>query len=246
MDSKDGARLKINHLRYKVFDLDTLYNQDTVTLENKGLEVEHVKILTIYTSIDISCNQFEGNIPEAMGKLKMLYLLSLSHNALTGSIPSSIGNMRQLEALDFSVNKLRGTIPTELANLTFLSYLNLSYNELSGRIPVAAQFSTFEQGSCKGNKGLCWTLSNTSCDEAERKPPSGPENDQSSSDNIEWEKVFAEIGFSFGLGIVLILLLFGQRWRRFYYQHIDRALTKIFRKKNQGQRSGNRIHRQST
>ncbi|XP_063942750.1 receptor-like protein 34 [Daucus carota subsp. sativus] len=223
------------------------YN-DTVTLENKGLEVEHVKILTIYTSIDVSCNQFEGNIPEARGKLKMLYLLNLSHNALTGSIPSSIGNMRQLEALNFSVNKLGGTIPTELANLTFPSYLNLSYNKLSGRIPTAAQFSTFEKGSFKGSKGLCWTLSSISCDEAERKPPSGPENDQSSSDNIEWDKIFAEIGFSVGLCIVVnvISLLFCKRWRRFYYQHIYRALTKIFRKKirdkEEGTESIDKVH----
>ncbi|RVW13687.1 Receptor like protein 42 [Vitis vinifera] len=110
-------------------------------------EVELVKkVLTLYTSIDLSCNNFHGDIPEVMGNFTSLYVLNLSHNGFTGHIPSSIGNLRQLESLDLSRNRLSGEIPTQLANLNFLSVLNLSFNQLvegSLRQSIANIFTKF-------------------------------------------------------------------------------------------------------
>jgi hypothetical protein len=64
------------------------YNyQETVTVTIKGLEMELVKILTIFTIIEFSCNGFDGPIPEEIGELKALYILNLSHNAFMGQIP---------------------------------------------------------------------------------------------------------------------------------------------------------------
>lgn len=217
-----------------------------MTVTVKGIQIELVKILTIFNTIDISNNMLEGNVPDMFGKLRWLRLLNLSHNAFTNSIPPSLGNLKQLEALDLSANKLGGTIPTELTSLNFLSFLNLSYNQLTGRIPAASQFSTFEERSFKGNKGLCGNPLNISCVEAERKPSSGSEYEQYSSDKIQWEMISAEIGFSVGLGIVGMPLLFYIRWRRYYYEHVDRALSKIIQvlsqeRRKQGQRRGNGI-----
>ncbi|KAJ0027799.1 hypothetical protein Pint_34908 [Pistacia integerrima] len=104
---------------------------DTVTVTIKGLEMELQKILTIFTSIDLSSNKFEGPIPEEIGQFKSLHLLNISQNALTGPIPSSIGNLGKLESLDLSRNRLSGAIPTQLTSLYFLSVLNLSYNHKS-------------------------------------------------------------------------------------------------------------------
>ncbi|KAK1398170.1 receptor-like protein 7 [Heracleum sosnowskyi] len=238
MDGKNDAQLKVDYLSTSENYLDT------VTVTVKGLQIELVKILTIFNTIDISNNMLEGDVPAMFGQLRWLRLLNLSHNAFTNSIPASLGNLKQLEALDMSVNKLGGTIPTELASLNFLSFLNLSYNQLTGRIPTASQFYTFEEGSFRGNKGLCGNPLNISCVEAERKPSSGSEYEQYSSDKIQWEMISAEIGFSVGLGIVVMPLFFYTRWRRYYYEHVDRALSKILHilsqeRRNQGQRRGN-------
>lgn len=62
------------------------YYQDAVTVTVKGLEMELVKILTLFTSIDISNNQFSGEIPSTIDRLKALYVLNVSHKEFTGSI----------------------------------------------------------------------------------------------------------------------------------------------------------------
>ncbi|PHU01244.1 hypothetical protein BC332_31031 [Capsicum chinense] len=130
------------------------YYQDSITIATKGLKLELVRILTIYTTIDLSSNKFEGHIPHIMGDFIALRVLNLSHNALEGHIPPSLGSLSVVESFDLSFNQLSGEIPQQLASLTSLAFLNLSYNHLRGCIPQGAQFSTFEKYSYGGNDGL--------------------------------------------------------------------------------------------
>ncbi|XP_061999324.1 receptor-like protein 34 [Rosa rugosa] len=143
--SKDNAPWKIRNLQVEYGE--TYYQVDTIMVSNNGLEMELVNILTIFTSVDFSCNKFNGSIPEEIGELKSLDALNLSNNAFTGAVPSSLSNLSELKSLDLSKNKLSGQIPVELTKLTFLAFLNLSYNQLVGRIPSGAQFSTFDAAS---------------------------------------------------------------------------------------------------
>ncbi|KAL7199631.1 hypothetical protein ACSBR2_021841 [Camellia fascicularis] len=106
-----NAKSNFSHLQFEFLKLNGFYYQDTVTLNNKGMEMELAKILTIFTSIDISNNNFQGVIPNTVGFLKSLYVFNTSHNAFTGPIPSSIGCMQQLGSLDLSQNRLSGSIP---------------------------------------------------------------------------------------------------------------------------------------
>ncbi|WOH01990.1 hypothetical protein DCAR_0521377 [Daucus carota subsp. sativus] len=243
---KNDAGSEFDHLiRFKVSELNNFYYQDRVTVTVKGLELQLLKILTIFNSIDISCNQFEGNIPASLVELKELHLLNISNNALTGRIPSSIGNLKQLEALDLSVNNLRGRIPVELAKLSFLSYLNLSYNQLTGKIPLGTQLSTFDEGFFRGNEGLCGKPLNRTC--AEPVPEAEPYN-QDSSDMTVGIMISAVIGFFVGLEIVVMPLFYYKNWRAYYFEHVDRALAKILQKqspkrKNQARKRRNGIHR---
>ena len=131
------------------------YYDDSVTIMIKGLEIELPRILTIFTTIDLSHNKFSGEIPNVMGKLQALRFLNLSHNDLVGNIPSSLGNLCSLESLDLSSNQLSGKIPSQLTSLTFLCMLNFSQNHLEGSIPRGNQFETFENSSYNGNLALC-------------------------------------------------------------------------------------------
>ncbi|GKV44618.1 hypothetical protein SLEP1_g51781, partial [Rubroshorea leprosula] len=63
----------------------------------KGFDYELHGILTVFCSIHLSNNKFEGEIPDVIGKLSSLKGLNLSHNNLTGHIPPSLGNLMNLE-----------------------------------------------------------------------------------------------------------------------------------------------------
>jgi len=71
-----------------------LYYQDSVTVISKGLQIELVKILTIFTSFDFSSKHFEGHIPRELLNFKEIYVVNLTNNALSGEIPSMIDNLR--------------------------------------------------------------------------------------------------------------------------------------------------------
>ncbi|KAF3531721.1 hypothetical protein DY000_02043460 [Brassica cretica] len=130
------------------------YYHDSMVLMNKGLEMELVRILKIYTAVDFSGNKFEGEIPSSIGLLKELHVLNLSNNAFSGHIPSSMGNLTALESLDVSQNQLSGEIPQELGELSFLSYMNFSHNKLTGLVPGGTQFLRLNCTSFEDNPGL--------------------------------------------------------------------------------------------
>ncbi|XP_061999317.1 receptor-like protein 7 [Rosa rugosa] len=223
--SKDNALWKINNLEIGYSGVS--YKEDTVMVSIKGREMELVNILTIFTSIDFSCNKFNGSIPEEIGELKLLYALNLSNNAFTGAVPSSLSNLSELESLDLSKNKLSGQIPLELTKLTFLAFLNLSYNQLVGRIPSGAQFSTFDAASFQGNKGL-WGPPLTADNNTGFSPPKLEGNHSNPGHEIDWDIICPEIGFTCGFGIVIGSLLFCKRWRKWYYRAMYNMLLKIF------------------
>ncbi|CAA2966775.1 receptor 12 [Olea europaea subsp. europaea] len=204
MLDNDGL-LTDNLLTLEFMDGVDVFYQATVTVTIKGLELKLVKILTAFTSIDLSSNNFRGEIPDTVGDLSSLYALNLSHNALIGQIPKSMGKLAQLESLDLSKNQLNGEIPKELTSLTFLSLLNLSYNKLVGSIPPGRQFQTYSSASFEGNTGLCGFPLNISCGEV--SPPSSEDKQpyNSKTNKINWDYVCAAMGYS--LGFVLTVWL---------------------------------------
>ncbi|KAM7477832.1 hypothetical protein LguiA_026045 [Lonicera macranthoides] len=223
----DDPEPKVKYLQFPRY-----YYMDTVTIRNKGVEMELVKILTIFTVIDFSMNSFEGNIPETIGELKSLYVLNLSRNALTGSIPSSLRNLKQLGSLDLSVNVLIGKIPEELASITLLSALNLSYNKLIGKIPSGNQFTTFAKSSFEGNEGLCGPQLNKSCSETAETMPTFKEKHSHPEDGKNWEFLSAaSVGYAIGLGFVIGPLFFCERWSKWYWKHIDCVVLWIVNQK---------------
>ncbi|XP_027333331.1 receptor-like protein 6 [Abrus precatorius] len=174
---------------------------DSVVVIMKGQYMELVRILTTFTTIDLSNNMFAGEIPNVIGELHSLKGLNLSHNAITGSIPQSLGKLRNLEWMDLSWNRLAGEIPVALTNLNFLSFLNLSQNQFEGIIPTGRQFDTFGNDSYEGNQMLCGIPLSRSCNKDENLPPSSTSHHEESG--FGWKAV--AVGYAFGvvLGILL-------------------------------------------
>ncbi|XP_059428714.1 receptor-like protein 43 [Corylus avellana] len=251
IDDKIEVKYVLNHLHFdprqgvpkdgNFFELEVvlnlmsvidIYYQDVIIVTMKGLEAKLVKILTIFTALDFSCNNFEGPIPGEIGELKLLLILNLSHNAFTSQIPQSLGKLTYLESLDLSSNKFTGEIPVQLADgLIFLSVLNFSFNQLVGQIPQIKQFATFSETSYVGNKGLCGFPLKEKCTREKSgssSPPTSEESHSNSRNAIDWNFLSVELGFVFGFGIVIGPLMFWKRWRISYYKHVDDIFFKMF------------------
>ncbi|KAM3327507.1 hypothetical protein P3S68_033958 [Capsicum galapagoense] len=199
------------------------YYHDSVTVSSKGLELELVRILTIYTNIDLSNNIFEGYIPSIMGDLIALRVLNLSHNRLQGPIPPSLGNLFVVESLDLSGIHLVGEIPAQFASLTALEVLNLSYNHVEGCIPQGNKFHIFENNSYEGNDGLRGFPLSKGCgndghDSASEKTYAGSVLDEESNSeflNDFWKAALLGYGtrLCIGLSIIYILISTGNmKW----------------------------------
>ncbi|GAB4856621.1 hypothetical protein Ancab_040497 [Ancistrocladus abbreviatus] len=188
-----------------VFDVSTYH----ITIGYKGAELSGANVLNIFTSIDLSCNNFGGEIPDSIGNLVGLQSLNLSHNKLNGGIPSSLGSISNLESLDLACNMLSGDIFQELIALTFLEIFNVSYNKLTGAIPQDNQFSTFENNSYEGNIGLCGSPLSKKCGkEKGQSPPqlqTHLEDEEGEESSTLVECIIISMGFISGLVVGVIL-----------------------------------------
>ncbi|KAL8504876.1 hypothetical protein ACS0TY_016168 [Phlomoides rotata] len=217
MTQNDGSQLRANHLRFDFLNLNNVYYQDAVTVTIKGQQLEFIKILTVFTAIDLSCNNITGMIPKTVGLLTSLYALNLSHNAFTG----------ELGSLDLSANQLTEEIPQQLTSLTFLSFLNLSFNKLIGKIPTGSQFQTFSPESYVGNSRLCGFPLNTSCDgdSYENSADSAPSSDVP---ELVWVFVSACWGYVVGVIIFFVSLVFCDQLREQFNKQLDKLMDLIF------------------
>lgn len=192
----------------------------SVTITNRGKELNYYMIQDTLSAVDLSSNRFEGKIPEDIGNLKALHLLNLSNNALTGQIPPSLGSMTELESLDLSRNKLYGEIPPKLTELNFLAFVNVSHNSLVGPIPRGRQFDTFQNGSYEGNSGLCGNPLSNKCENVNSSPhpPSTFKENQGSNSAFEFDWKVVAMGYACGLVVgVFIGQIVGMHTRLFFF-----------------------------
>ncbi|KAG8479090.1 hypothetical protein CXB51_028983 [Gossypium anomalum] len=154
----------------------------SMTITNKGMEMECPKITQTLAAIDFSGNRFDGEISESIGKLKELHLLNFSNNNL---------------------NKLEGRIPVELSTqLSFLAFLNVSYNRLTGFIPRGNQFEIFQSNSFDGNPGLCGKPLLKECSNISGGLPL-PSSTFSEENGLDWKVVVLDYGCGFLFGAVI-------------------------------------------
>ncbi|XP_071698950.1 receptor-like protein 6 [Rutidosis leptorrhynchoides] len=195
----------------------------SMTLTNKGVKTEYLKILNVFVAIDLSSNNFDGPIPVALQDLRGLQSLNLSNNHLSGPILPSLGNLANLESLDLSQNGLTGEIPQELLQLDFLALLNVSFNNLDGPIPQGKQFFTFQNNSYMNNPGLCGEPLSKGCGSSNAPTTSNTSEYASDrsflpDDILNWMVIFSGVVSGFVVGLVL----WNSRYARYRDWLIDR------------------------
>ncbi|CAN1227853.1 LRR receptor-like serine/threonine-protein kinase GHR1 [Linum grandiflorum] len=88
--------------------------------------------------LDLSQNRLTGPLPEASSQLMRLNHLNLSYNSLTGSLPRSITQYPKMTVLDLSSNQFEGPLLSDLLTSPTLQELRLGHNSLSGDIEFVA------------------------------------------------------------------------------------------------------------
>ncbi|XP_050217909.1 receptor-like protein 7 [Mercurialis annua] len=183
------------------------YYDYSMTLYNKGLEMNYMKIPDILVGMDLSNNKFQGEIPDIIRNLKGLQLLNLSGNTFTGAIPSSLADLKALECLDLSKNQLSGQIPMKLTELTSLSSFDVSFNDLSGPMPQGNQFCTFESRSYEGNPNLWVDTWTKQCGNSKLTPVFAPPSfieEVSFESEFQINSIIVSMGYASGVAVGVV------------------------------------------
>lgn len=94
--------------------------------------------LTKLTTLSLQKNKLSGDIPSFSG-MELLSILDLSHNEFDGDINYGFADLVNLTNLRLNNNKLKGSIPTDIFSMPVLQYLYLNDNQLTGGIPGEIQ-----------------------------------------------------------------------------------------------------------
>ncbi|KAG5225634.1 receptor protein [Salix suchowensis] len=200
------------------------FTTKNVTLLYRGSTIEY------FTGIDLSCNNFTGEIPPNIGNLSKIKVLNLSHNCLIGPIPPTFSRLKEIESLDLSYNKLEGEIPPQLTGLYSLAVFSVAHNNLSGKTPSrVAQFATFENSSYEDNPFLCGEPLTKACDADMPSSPTST-NNKDKGGFIDMEVFYV----SFGVAYIMVLLVIGAvlyinpYWRRAWFHFIEVSITNCY------------------
>ncbi|KAI3457327.1 hypothetical protein Pfo_013990 [Paulownia fortunei] len=110
--------------------LDLSNNQFAGELPNCWEKMTNLLVL------NLANNSFSGDIPHALGYLSKVMTLYLRDNNLSGELPSTLTNCQNLEFIDIGGNKLTGNIPAWIgANYKYMKYLSFRHNRFYGGIP---------------------------------------------------------------------------------------------------------------
>lgn len=110
-----------------------------LNLSSNGLSGELPLLTGSCTVLDLSNNEFEGNLTKLL-KWGNIKFLDLSQNRLTGAFPEVTSQFLRLNYLNLSHNSLRSSLPKVLTLYPKLRVLDLSSNQFDG--PLLADLLT--------------------------------------------------------------------------------------------------------
>ncbi|VYS56971.1 unnamed protein product [Arabidopsis thaliana] len=144
-NAKSGEVIELNlscsslhgrfHSNSSIRNLHFLTTLDLSHNDFEGQITSSIENLSHLTSLDLSYNRFSGQILNSIGNLSRLTYLNLFFNEFSGQILNSIGNLSRLTYLNLFINEFSGQIPSSIGNLSHLTFLDLSGNRFFGQFP---------------------------------------------------------------------------------------------------------------
>lgn len=155
-------------------------------------------------------------------------MLDLSYNNFSGNIPDQLSELTNLEKLDLSANQLSGKILASLTTLHFLSWFSVANNNIQGPIPSSTQFQTFGTSAYEGNPGLCGApLPNECAQIISNNGDKGIQDEEEEWLGVPWFHVSVVLGFITGFWGVCGPLLFNYHWRVACFQFLDNVKCRL-------------------
>ncbi|KAK4352873.1 hypothetical protein RND71_028391 [Anisodus tanguticus] len=122
------------HIPSGAWDMKHLQALDLSHNQFSGELPTEPAIPPLLARLHLDTNKLIGEIPKSLFSISLVSL-DISQDSLSGMIPLWMGEMSRLSVLTMSHNQLQGLIPMELCNLSILQFLNLSHNQFSGWFP---------------------------------------------------------------------------------------------------------------
>ncbi|XP_052203342.1 leucine-rich repeat receptor-like tyrosine-protein kinase PXC3 [Diospyros lotus] len=149
---------------HSISRLHNLINLDLRENNLRGSIPDSIQQLSSLIELQLGKNALNGTIGEMPQNLQIA--LNLSHNQFEGPIPEALSKLSILEVLDLSNNRFFGKIPSSLAVMGSLTEVVLSNNQLTGEIP---KFPSRVDVEVSGNKGLRNTTKSNSPTASQKK-----------------------------------------------------------------------------
>ncbi|CAA7391153.1 unnamed protein product [Spirodela intermedia] len=116
---------------FQMASLSRLYLQDN----RLSGDLSRLGNLSHLVELDISSNNFSGNLPDVFGGLKKLRYFVASTNWFEGQLPPSLSNLSTIQVLNLRKNLFSGEINLGFKAMPRLSFLDLGSNLFRGGIP---------------------------------------------------------------------------------------------------------------
>ncbi|KAI4332676.1 hypothetical protein L6164_017566 [Bauhinia variegata] len=110
-------------------------NLDLSNRNLSGTIPPEIRYLSSLVHLNLSGNDFGGNLQAAIFQLSELRTLDISHNYFNSTFPPGISKLKFLTVFNAYSNNFIGPLPEEFIRLRFLEQLNLGGSYFSDRIP---------------------------------------------------------------------------------------------------------------
>ncbi|KAG5409904.1 hypothetical protein IGI04_006223 [Brassica rapa subsp. trilocularis] len=86
-------------------------------------------------ALRLSINHLVGQVPDSIGKLNDLRVISLGQNTLNGAIPISFANLTKLYHISLRSNNFTSTLPSDMSVYHKLEHFDVAANSFLGSFP---------------------------------------------------------------------------------------------------------------